>query len=98
MRFDKTIRIISKEEIQDGMGGYEIVEEITSTFNAFSTPVNAEIARKEYGIVTKKTLKLFTKDSVSEDVGSIEYDGATYSVVAFRDFGRMKMLVVARES
>ncbi|MCA1025783.1 hypothetical protein LCM23_06735 [Cytobacillus kochii] len=99
MRFDKTMTLIGEVQIDDGMGGYEVQDKAIRTVNVFTTPINAEVARREYGIVTKQSLKAFTKEDIPSEVGSVELNGAVYSVVLFNDFGRkMKMLVIARES
>lgn len=98
MRFDKAIGIIGKTRVSDGMGGFETIEAPIKTIQAFTTFVTVEEAQKEYGIVTKNTLKVFTKDSIPKNIESVEFDGAVYSVVRVNDFGRkLKTFVIVRE-
>lgn len=98
MRFDKAISILGKTRVSDGMGGFEVREAPVKTIQAFTTFVTVEEAQREYGIVTKKTLKVFTKDSLPKNVESVEFDGANYSVVRVNDFGRkLKTFVIVRE-
>lgn len=98
MRFDKLIKIIGSVKVSDGMGGYEETIAPVGTFYALTTSMSLDTASKEYGIVAKESLKVFTKDSIPKDIGSVEIDSVIYDVRAFRDFGKkMKTLVVARE-
>lgn len=99
MKYDKKAEIIKVEKISDGMGGWiEGVETVLSTVDAFTTPLKASVATKEYGISSTTSIKLFTKfdlgitnDGKFLDV-SVKINNLKYKIIDYADFGKIKMM------
>lgn len=66
MRFNKDFVFIEEVNV-NGAYGFETTEVIGTKFKAHSTPVKAETALKEQGIVTTKALRVITKDKINPD-------------------------------
>jgi hypothetical protein len=94
MKYDKAVKVIRTDKISDGMGGYEVTPVVVVTVNAFTTPVKAELALKEYGLVTTTSMKIFTKETLPADFDYLEYDNKKYKVLQLSDFGKIRMLLV----
>lgn len=95
MRFNKDFVFIEEKEVHDAFG-FEVIDIVGTKFKAHSTPVKAETALKEQGIVTTKALRVITKDKINPDesltlknvktdqkykvIESLNYDETPYTV------------------
>lgn len=102
MNFDKKIDIYTNQRTTDGMGGFKTTPKHLKSIDGFTTPMKAELALKEYGIVSTTSLKVFTKDDIptrDENGKTITFtlkfeDGTEYKVLQLADFGKMKLMLV----
>lgn len=94
MKYDKAVSVIRTEKIEDGMGGYGTSPVIVSEIQTFTTPLKAELALKEYGLVTTTSMKIFTKDFLPEKFDYLEYANKKYKVLQLSDYGKIRMLLV----
>jgi hypothetical protein len=94
MRYDKQAKVMKQTRVDDGMGGFTQTPSVVATIQAFTTPLHAELALKEYGIVTTTGMKLFTKDTIPASYDYLEINSIKYKVLQLSDFGKIKMLLV----
>lgn len=94
MRYDKQAQVIRQTRVDDGMGGFTTSPTVVANITAFTTPLHAELALKEYGIVTTTGMKLFTKDSLPASYDYLQINSIKYKVLQLSDFGKIKMLLV----
>lgn len=94
MKYDKKIDIIGESRVSDGMGGWEVTQAVLSTVDAFTTPVKAEVAMREYGIVTTTAMKVFTKESIPNTNVRLKQGEINYRIIQYADFGKIKMILV----
>lgn len=67
MVFDKKADLLALERVSDGMGGYTEQWTTVKTINCFLAPVSAELQIKQYGFITAKAMKVYTKEIIPED-------------------------------
>lgn len=102
MRMDKTIKVMGKKKISNGMGGWIDSKEATelASIDAFITPVQASTLLKDYGIVSTQAFKVITFDNVplEDDSGNLTYlkleDESEYKITQLNDYGREKIILV----
>lgn len=94
MKFDKKMDVKAQTKVSDGMGGWIVSTETVDTLDIFTTPVKAEIAMKEYGIVTTTSLKVFTKGYLLDEYSHLIINGKKYKTLQYADFGKIRMLLV----
>lgn len=95
MKFDKKMDVLAETRVSDGMGGTLPSEiKVIDTLDVFTTPVKAEIAMKEYGIITTTSLKVFTKGYLLDEYSHLEIKGKKYKVLQLADFEKLRMLLV----
>ena len=100
MRMDKTITIMSKGKVSDGIGGWLLNQEIeVASIDAFITPIQVSTLLKEYGIISTKAFKVITFDDVplKDKSGNTTYlkleDGSEYKITQLNDYGREKIIL-----
>lgn len=94
MKFDIKANLVETTTISNGMGGYKTGTKIVSEIYVFTTPVKAELMLREYGIVTTTSLKVFTKDVVSDEHYKLTFNGKSYKQLQLADFGKIRMMLV----
>lgn len=96
MFYNKKAKFISKEQISDGMGGWidSDLPVVLAELSVFSAPVSAEIALKEYGIVTTTSMKLYTTGSIPEHYSYIEFNGKNYKTLQLMDYNPEKIVLM----
>lgn len=94
MRYNKIIKVIKSQKISDMMGGFDTTSNVVAELKAFATPITAELALKEYGLVTTTSLKFITKDNIPTEFDYLEYENKKYKVLQLSDFNKIKVLLV----
>lgn len=94
MKFDKKMDVLAETRVSDLMGGWIVSTEVVDTLDVFTTPVKAEIAMKEYGIITTTSLKVFTKGYLLDEYSHLVINGKKYKVLQLADFDKLRMLLV----
>lgn len=99
MRYDKAINLYQSLKEPNGMGGFEKVNILILTINGYATPTKIQTLYTNSMLVTKQTIKVFTKDAEPDnihfkDIDLLEYDGTLYSVLYYADFGKVRMFEV----
>ncbi|MGH0775289.1 hypothetical protein ACQVSN_27055 [Bacillus mobilis] len=95
MRYDKQVKVMKQERVDDGMGGFEEgVPVVVSTIMGYITPLSAEMLLKEHGIVTTTGFKVITKDHIPKEYDFLEIDGTTYKVLQLSDLRKLRVLLV----
>lgn len=67
MLLDKKFKTYKYEKVSDGIGGYTPSESLVQTFNCFKSPLTLDKSLKEFGIVSKESYQLLTKDNINTD-------------------------------
>ena len=91
MKYNQKMDLCCVVAEPNGMGGYTRTEEKVATINGYATPEKIETAISDGRLITIGTRKFFTKDQIPDNVEYIIFDGMTYHVINFADYGKVKM-------
>lgn len=97
MRMNKTVKVMRMERQSDGMGGYDETPVEISSFKVYSSPITAELALKDYGLVTTSGMKFITKDKkpLPEKYSHLLFENKQYKVLQYLDLKpNLKVLLV----
>lgn len=94
MKFDKTFTLIGETKTSDGMGGWETVKGTVGTMKALTTPISAEIALKQHGIISTSAFKVITKDLIDDISLQLSLNGKSFKILQIADYGKYRMLLV----
>ena len=99
MRYDKPINLYQSLKEPNGIGGFEKVNVLIKSILGYATPIKTQTIYSNGMLVTKQTIKVFTKEKEAENfsfknIDFIEYDGTTYNVLNYADFGKVRMFEV----
>ncbi|MGB3160388.1 MAG: hypothetical protein WBA84_03980 [Carnobacterium sp.] len=94
MQFNKKMDVLAQTKVSDGMGGWIVSTEAVDTLDVLTAPVKAEIAMKEYGIITTTSLKVFTKGYLLDEYSHLIIDEKKYKTLQLADYGKIRMLLV----
>lgn len=96
MRYDERIEFLNTGRVSDGMGGWVDSDEATviGTAECITSPLTAEIALKEYGLVTTSGLKAYTPDPVPDKFEKVGYEGKHYRVIQLADYKELRVLIM----
>lgn len=100
MRTNKTVKVIKVTRTSDGMGGHDEIPVEVSNFKVYSTPLTAELAMKDYGLVTTSGMRFITKDRnpLPEDYSYLLFEDKHYTVLQYLDLKpNLKVLLVEVE-
>lgn len=97
MFYDKKAKLLKNgKRVSDGMGGwleskepYELEE-----IKVASSPVTAELALREYGMVSKSLMKLYTEDIVPMTSFYINFEDKDYRVHQVANYGLEKIILM----
>lgn len=99
MRYDKEIKLYQTLKEPNGIGGFEKVNVHLVTIKGYATPVKINTTFTNGMLISQRTTKIFTKDAEPEfvsfeDIDILEYNGKTYNVLFYANFGKVKMFEV----
>ena len=99
MRYDKQINLYQSLKVENGIGGFVKENVLIKSILGYATPIKIQTILSNGMLVTKQTIKVFTKEKETNNVSFkeidyIEYDGTTYNVLFYADFGKVRMFEV----
>ncbi|WP_203246336.1 hypothetical protein [Sporosarcina beigongshangi] len=89
MRQDSKFTFQVEERVSNGMGGWKVDYKDGQSFMAHTSPVKAEIALKEYGIVSTSARRLITKEKINLPLESFilkSSDDTKYKILQHLDY------------
>lgn len=97
MQFKDKASIIIEQQIEDGYGGFESVEELYGEIKVTTAPFKVEVGE----IITipnpTASVKFFTNSKLDEDMFFyISYNGKKYRKVLYVDYGKCAMIIGER--
>lgn len=95
MNYDKKATLLATEKISDNIGGWldAGTTELTD-IDVIHAPVTADYALREYGIVSTKSLKLYTESKLPNLEYIVLFESNKYRVLQISDFGKEKILLL----
>lgn len=99
MKYDKSVDLYQREKIPNGIGGFTKEDTLKLTINGYATPIKIQTILSNGMLITKQTIKIFTKDEPTNEVDFskidfLKYNGQMYNVVYYADFGKVRMFEV----
>lgn len=96
MLYNKKAKFIKKSQTSDGMGGWvdSGLPIVLAELSVLNAPVSAEIALKEYGLVTTTSMKLYTIGVIPELFTYIEFEGKNYKQLQLMDYDPEKIILM----
>lgn len=103
MRCDKVYKIIQKQGVSDGMGGYTETPVVVGQIEAFITPLSAELMLKTHGVVTTRAHRIITRDPLpernDEESGfTLTANDQEYRILQVKDYPKVNVLTVEEVS
>lgn len=97
MLFDKEMSVITNEKQSDGMGGWLPSQPVVKgVIQVETSPVTAELALREYGLIKTTALKVFFEDLPDwfDSNDTVTVKGKTYRIIQFMDYEKLYMLLL----
>lgn len=96
MKYNMKVNLYSVESAPNGLGGFTKKESLVATIDGYLTPEKTTTLMSENRLITYVTRKVFTKAQIPDNVSIeyVEYQGKKYHVIAFADYGKIKMFEV----
>lgn len=97
MFYDKKAKLLMQgERVSDGMGGWLEPQKpiLIKEIKVASAPVTAEVALKEYGLVSTSSMKLYTEDDIPQIRFYIQFQNKDYRVIQVSYYGLEKIILM----
>lgn len=81
---DKKFYFMVETEVENELGGTDLVFGKGESFYAYSSPVRVDVVLREHGIVTKKASRLISDDEINMPIPSLiisDDNGNEYKII-----------------